>query len=275
MFVAIFFGKFAWNLGLDVNMEDWKQIDINVDSLWLIPERAKGGKHKNVYHGNFVPQIPNQLIRRYTSVGDTVLELFSGSGTTLYECENLQRDYLGFDINEQIVEYVNEKMQDCTSINYAIKNIDVTNSIEFSIGIEEWLSQYNKKQVDFMIAHPPYLDIVKFTNDSRDLSNIPNVSLFIDKLTNAIATGFQYLKQNGYFAIVAGDIYKNSEVVPLAFMIMDAVRQNLNVKMKGVIVKNIEGNRGKLGTQDIWKYRALKSDYFLFKHEYIFVFKKL
>lgn len=262
-------------MGTKIDMEDWKQSDINVDSLWIIPERAKGGKHKNVYHGNFVPQIPNQLIRRYTSVGDTVLELFSGSGTTLFECESLQRDFIGFDINEQIIEYVNEKMQDCTTINYAIKNVDVTNLAEFSKSIENWLKLQNRESVDFMIAHPPYLDIVKFTNDKRDLSNIPNVDLFIEKLTSAISTGFQYLKKNGYFAIVAGDIYKKSEVVPLAFMIMNAARQTLKVKMKGVIVKNIEGNRGKLGAQDIWKYRALKSDYFLFKHEYIFVFKKL
>ena len=40
--------------------------NINVDSLWLIDERDKSGKHTNVYHGNFIPQIPNQLIRRYT-----------------------------------------------------------------------------------------------------------------------------------------------------------------------------------------------------------------
>ena len=72
----------------------------------------------------------------------------------------------------------------------------------------------------------------------------------------------------------AGDIYKNSEVVPLAFKIMEAIKDNFDVKMKGIIVKNIEGNRGKLKTQDIWKYRALRSDYYLFKHEYIFVFKK-
>lgn len=256
-------------------MEDWKQSDLNVDSLWLISERAKDGKHKNVYHGNFVPQIPNQLIRRYTSVGDSVLELFSGSGTTLFECENLQRDYLGFDINEQIIEYVNDKMQDCTAINYAIKNVDVTNVIELSASIDEWLMNNDKDYVDFIIAHPPYLDIVKFTNDIRDLSNISDVDLFINKLTNAITASVKFLKKNGYFAVVAGDIYKKSEVIPLAFKIMDAIKQNLKVKMKGIIVKNIEGNRGKFGAQDIWKYRALKSDYFLFKHEYIFVFKKL
>lgn len=256
-------------------MEEWKHIELNVDSLWLIPERAKGGKHKNVYHGNFVPQIPNQLIRRYTNVGDTILELFSGSGTTLFECEVLHRDYIGFDINKTIVEYVKEKMTGCLDINYAIKEVDVTNDVEFVSAIEEWLRNTNKQQVDFMIAHPPYLDIVKFTEDSRDLSNISDIDEFLQKLTTAIGNGFQYLKKDGYFAIVAGDIYKNREVVPLAFLIMNSIKQHFNVKMKGVVVKNIEGNRGKLGTQDIWKYRALKSDYFLFKHEYIFVFKKL
>lgn len=257
------------------NIENWKQTDINVESLWIIPERAKGGKHRNIYHGNFIPQIPNQLIRRYTDPGDTVLELFSGSGTTLFECESLKRNYIGFDINGTIIDYVNNMMADCSTIEYSVKNRDVADSADFAAGMEEWLAGQNKRQVDFMIAHPPYLDIVKFTDDDRDLSNISDTDLFLEKLNVAISNGFQYLKKNGYFAIVAGDVYKKSEVVPLAFMIMNSVRQNLKVKMKGIIVKNIDGNRGKLGVQDIWKFRALKSDYFLFKHEYIFVFKKI
>lgn len=44
--------------------EDWKTTDLNPDSLWLIDKRDNSGKHENNYHGNFVPQIPNQLIRR-------------------------------------------------------------------------------------------------------------------------------------------------------------------------------------------------------------------
>lgn len=47
----------------------WKELDINVDSRWIMGPRAKGGKHENVYHGNFAPQIPNQMIRRYTEEG--------------------------------------------------------------------------------------------------------------------------------------------------------------------------------------------------------------
>ena len=67
---------------------------------------------------------------------------------------------------------------------------------------------------------------------------------------------------------------KNSEVLPLAFYCMDMIKRNFAVKLKGIVVKNIEGNRGKIGQNNIWKYRALNSDYFIFKHEYIFVFKK-
>ena len=75
----------------DLNIENWKDCNINTDSLWLINERDKSGKHANFYHGNFIPQIPNQLIRHYTKKSEAVFEPFMGSGTTLFECEQLGR----------------------------------------------------------------------------------------------------------------------------------------------------------------------------------------
>ncbi len=45
----------------DINLKDWKNCDINTDSLWFISSRDKTGKHKNIYHGNFIPQIPINL----------------------------------------------------------------------------------------------------------------------------------------------------------------------------------------------------------------------
>ena len=118
------------------------------------------------------------------------------------------------------------------------------------------------------------MDIVKFTEKSEDLSNITDLNIFIEKFTLAMKNALAYLEKNKYFAVVIGDVYKKSEVVPLGFYVMNAIKQHFKVKLKGIIVKNIEGNRGKIGSLGIWKYRALQSDYFLFKHEYIFVFKK-
>lgn len=255
-------------------MEDWKESDIDVDSLWIIPERAKGGKRANSYHGNFIPQIPYQLIKRYTQPQDTILELFTGSGTTLFECESLERKYIGFDINQDIIKEVQSKMGTDQSDQFTINDCDVTDPKAFSFAMHSSLKKLGIDKVDFLIAHPPYLDIVKFTDDVRDLSHITEVEPFIEKLHTAFDLSFPYLKKNGYMGIVMGDIYKNSQVVPLAFYTMNMIQQHFDVKLKGIIVKNIEGNRGKLGQQNIWRYRALRSDYYLFKHEYIFVFKK-
>ena len=69
-----------------MNISESNVDPINVDSLWIIGPRAKGGMRNNSYHGNFAPQIPNDLIRRFTEKGDIVLDMFSGSGTVLFEC---------------------------------------------------------------------------------------------------------------------------------------------------------------------------------------------
>jgi DNA modification methylase len=255
-------------------IDNWKSLGLNVDSLWLIDERDKSGKHRNVYHGNFIPQIPNQLIRRYTKETETVLDLFMGSGTTLYECEKLNRNFIGFDINTDILTYVSTQMAKTDNIRFAINDCDVTDAVSFENSIKESLNTLNVKHVQFIIAHPPYMDIVKFTDKAEDLSQIGDLQTFIKRFVPAMKNALSYLENKRYFATVIGDVYKNSEVIPLAFYVLDAIKRNFKVKLKGIVIKNIEGNRGKLGQQNIWQYRALKSDYFIFKHEYILVFKK-
>ena len=254
--------------------EHWKEIDVNIDSLWIIGPRATGGKRSNIYHGNFAPQIPNHLIRRYTEEGDTVMDMFMGSGTTLYECELLNRDFIGFDINQEIIDYVNERMESTQDINYSIFNCDVTDTNGVNKCVEKHFENSKKKKVDFLISHPPYLDIIKFTEKNNDLSQISDLNVFLDKFVLAMKNCLEHLKSKKHFAIVIGDIYRDGEVIPLGFYLMYAIRKNIKCKLKGIVVKDMVGNRAKIGQEAIWRYRTLKSDTFLFKHEYIFVFKK-
>jgi 16S rRNA G966 N2-methylase RsmD len=249
----------------DLDLSIWKDLEINTDSLWVIKERDKSGKHKNMYHGNFIPQIPNQLIQRYTKQNEIVFEPFMGSGTALFECETLGRKYIGIDINPEMINYVNKQMQGSTA-DFKINECSALDA--------QHLDQVVDKEVQFVLMHPPYMDIVKFTNKKEDLSACGNIHEFIQQFKIVCENSLKHLEKNRYFAIVIGDVYKNSEVLPLGFYCMDMIKRNFKVKLKGTIIKNIEGNRGKLGTGGIWRYRALSSDYYIFKHEYIFVFKK-
>lgn len=51
------------------------------------------------YPAKFIPQIPNALIQELSSVGDTVGDIFCGSGTTLVEALTLKRHAIGVDAN--------------------------------------------------------------------------------------------------------------------------------------------------------------------------------
>lgn len=262
----------------DIDMKKWKESDINTDSLWIIKERDKSGNHKNFYHGNFIPQIPNQLIRRYTKENEIVFEPFMGSGTTTIECQSLNRKYIGFDINDEMIEYVNNITNEnllVDSNQYDIYKNDSTNKKTSQKFIQKSLEKFNNDYYQFMLLHPPYHNIVKFTENKNDLSNQNSIDEFLKMFLKVLKNSFDFLEKDRYFGLVIGDIYFNSEVIPLSFMLMDIIQKNFKVKLKGTIVKNIEGNRGKIGSGGIWKYRALNSDYFIFKHEYIFVFKKV
>lgn len=68
----------------DINISRWKEYDdIITDSLWIFNKRDTSGAHLGWYWGNFIPQIPRQLMLRFTKQGDWVLDPFLGSGTTL------------------------------------------------------------------------------------------------------------------------------------------------------------------------------------------------
>src|SRR5260370_9196031 len=51
------------------------------------------------YPAKFIPQIPEVLIRELSREGDTVADIFCGSGTTLVEALMLNRNAIGFDAN--------------------------------------------------------------------------------------------------------------------------------------------------------------------------------
>lgn len=69
------------------------------------------GGAKQTKHGAMFPEeLPKRLIKMYTFVGDTVLDPFLGSGTTVKEALNLRRNAIGYEINEKFLEVIKEKL---------------------------------------------------------------------------------------------------------------------------------------------------------------------
>lgn len=255
----------------DLDVTKWKELDnIWIDSLWIIPDRDNSGAHNGHYHGNFVPQIPHQLLTRYTKTGDFVLDPFSGSGTTLIEAQRMNRNSIGIEIRQSVAAEAMTRIHSEQKIGI-VADTFVGDSKTFNVN--RLLENYHIKNVQFIIYHPPYWDIIKFSNDENDLSNSKNLTDFLDNFKQVVKNTSSILENGRYCAVVIGDKYANSQLIPLGFYCMQ-VMQQAGLTLKATIVKNFEETKGKIGQTSLWKQRAIKNGLFLFKHEYIFLFRK-
>jgi DNA modification methylase len=91
----------------------------NVGNVWELPFNS--GKQKNNGfgrketkskwgHSGFPEQLPTACILLSTNEGDTVLDLFVGSGTTGLACKKLNRKFIGIDINPEYIEISKERI---------------------------------------------------------------------------------------------------------------------------------------------------------------------
>jgi hypothetical protein len=256
----------------DINLNRWKQYeDILTDSLWVINKRDSTGSHSAGYWGNFIPQIPNQMMRRYTKKGEWVLDTFAGSGTTLIEGQRLGRNTIGIELQQSVRDKAQRVVSSEPNPYDTVAGIHVGSSTD--VDYRKILSEYGQKSVQLVISHPPYFDIIKFSQDPQDLSNAPSVQDFLLMMGQVVENAARVLDRGRYFVLVIGDKYDKGEWIPLGFQTMnEVVRQGFT--LKSIIVKNFEETTGKRNQKELWRYRALVGGFYVFKHEYIFIFKK-
>jgi len=256
----------------DLNLHRWKEYeDILTDSLWIVEKRDTSGAHQGGYWGNFIPQIPNQFLRRYTKKGEWVLDAFLGSGTTLIECKRLGRNGVGVELQGRVARTASKTIGREDNPSSSRTEIIVGDSTRLDFQSE--LSKRKIKSVQFLMMHPPYWDIVKFSSKKRDLSNAKTMDEFLQLLGDIVDATYPVLDQNRYFALVIGDKYSGGNWIPLGFFAMQEVLKRGYI-LKSIIIKNFDETKGKRNQKELWRYRALAGGFYIFKHEYIFLFKK-
>ena len=178
-------------------------------SIVSYPERGEGGNNR--YRGNCSPKLIEDLIGFFKP--NEICDYMCGSGTT-----KAAADKCG----------IQSKLYDLHS-GFDIMNSDI------------------KERPEFIFWHPPYWDIIKYSDvmykasdvqnrygyDPRklDLSRIPNWEQFVEAMNYAMMKQFASLEQGGRMSVLMGDIKKRGKLYSmLAEIIKPGTLENIIIK---------------------------------------------
>lgn len=235
--------------------------ELEMTTHWSFPKRGDWATHDAKWRGNWSPYIPRNIILRYSQEGDLVLDQFAGGGTTLVEAKLLNRNIIGVDVNDTALERCREKVD----FDYEFANGQIT----IRKGDARNLSFLNDESIDLICTHPPYANIIQYSDDNdNDLSRL-KVSDFLKEMKKVADESFRVLKKGKYCAVLMGDTRKNGCMIPMSFDVMK-IFQESGFTLKEIIIKEQHNCKA----TGYWKTNSVKYNFLLIAHEYLFVFRK-
>lgn len=242
---------------------EWEPEDFELEMTthWSFPKRGGWATHDAKWRGNWSPYIPRNILLRYSKENDLVLDQFAGGGTTLVETKLLNRNIIGVDVNDIALERCKEK----TNFEHEGAN----GKIYLRKGDARNLDFIPDKSIDLICTHPPYADIIKYSEDIKeDLSRL-KVKDFLEEMKKVAAESYRVLKSDKFCAVLMGDTRQKGHMIPMAFDVMKDF-QDAGFKLKELIIKEQHNCRA----TGYWKTNSVKYNFLLIAHEYLFIFKK-
>lgn len=239
-----------------------EDFELEMTTHWSFPKRGDWATHDAKWRGNWSPYIPRNIILRYSSENDLVLDQFAGGGTTLVEAKLLNRNIIGVDINDTALERCKEKVD--------FEHEGANGKVYLRKGDARHLDFISNDSIDLICTHPPYANIISYSENTEGDLSLLKVKDFLAEMESVAKESYRVLKKNKFCAVLMGDTRQKGFMIPMSFDVMK-IFQEAGFKLKEVIIKE-QYNCKATG---YWKTNSVKYNFLLIAHEYLFVFKKI
>jgi DNA modification methylase len=193
----------------------------------------------------YSPTMIAGFIKFFTKKGQKVLDPFCGIGSTLEACRRTERIGYGIELNPK---YYNFILKRTPEFKQNIFNDDCLN-----------IDKLNISGIDFCISSPPYWDIlnrsthnfktdrekknldINYSESIKDLGNIDDYNLFIDKLKELYLKIYEILNPNAYVVIIIKNVKKGGKLYPIAWDIAKALSDKYVLKDEKIWIQDKVG----------------------------------
>jgi len=239
--------------------------ELQKTTVWKFGRRGTWAVHEGRYRGNFPPQVPNNVIRRYSKEKELVLDPFLGGGTTVIESWILGRRSIGVDVSPHSLNLSKKRIAEMAEKAPKEKLNPILKPEVFE-GDARNLSFLEDNCVDLICTQPPYWNAVKYTKyKPNDLSHIKDERKFCEEFKKSAQELFRVLRRGKICAVQMGDTRKNGKFVPLGFMILKEL-ESTGFRTKEIVVKLQYADKSTAFYKNLEEFQIA--------HEYLFIMRK-
>jgi DNA modification methylase len=159
---------------------------------------AKDSRHKwHSFPAKYPPELPCEFIEKYTSIGETVFDPMSGSGTTLIEAQRLNRKSIGVDVDPLSIINLNGKFSTSdprvleSAYNQILENVRTMlsdGSDAISDLIDKRFSNTTKEFIDYWFPEDSIAQLTAISDQILNLSDNSVRDFFLMVLSATIIT---------------------------------------------------------------------------------------
>lgn len=211
--------------------KEWIKSQLGV---WQFNYEGRDVRDKKVHPATFPISLARKVIELFTHQGELALDPFAGSGTTLVAAQDVNRNAVGFDLQERYVQLTRARL----GLPGETEQIAVTDDARY---IPCYLQP---DTVALIFTSPPYANLLnrkrqnksrrdrnngqlgeveQYSQDPRDLGILP-----LDEYANAMAEIYAgllpLLRPGGHCVINVPDMWWEDERITIHLSLIDALR---------------------------------------------------
>ena len=219
--------------------------------VWKFSYESRDIRNKKAHPATFPIALAKKCISLFTHEGELVLEPFMGSGTTLVAAQDLNRNAVGFDLNEEYTELSRTRLLIDSPGNGQTSQIaqcdDARNIPAYiqpnAVGLILTSPPYanllnrprlNKSRRSDQRDNDQYLKVEQYSQDPRDLG-----TMNVDKYQQAMAEIFEgmlpLLREKGHCVVNVPDMWMENHRVTIHMSVVDALRE-VGYELRNIII---------------------------------------
>lgn len=185
---------------------------------------ARDVRDKTVHPAVFPINLAKRIIELFSHKGELVLDPFLGIGTTLLAARDLERNAVGFDINQKYTDYTKQRLEQ-VSLGDGYKQLSIPDDAR---NITDYLEpetirlvftsppyanllnrpRLNKSRRGDLRANHQYLKVEQYSQDARDLG-ILKVDKYADELKEIYRKILPLMKPKAHSIINVPDVWSS------------------------------------------------------------------